>query len=92
MPLKRCAASVVNGKHLRRQDCIMGNSTRSMAFRTIAVVLFGTAVGSVLPETGNAVVILVDKGPDAHIYNPVFLAVGIIGIMLALYIGYRKCK
>ena len=66
----------------------MGNSARGMAFRTIAVVLIGTAIGSMLPETGNVVAGVLNL-PDAHIFNQVFLIVGITGVMLALFTGRK---
>ena len=70
----------------------MGNTTRSMALRTVVVVLIGTAVGSVLPETGNLVVLYITKGTDVHVFNIVFLIIGIIGIVLALYLGYKGSR
>ena len=76
----------------RKSNPIVGNTTRSMAFRIVSVILIGTAVGSVLPETGNLAVLYITKGTDAHVFNIVFLIIGIIGIVLALFIGYRKCK
>ena len=71
----------------------MGNTTRGMAFRTIAIVLIGTAIGSVLLESGNVASRLLGlPGSQAHVFNAVFLTVGVIGIMLALYLGYRHSR
>lgn len=66
----------------------MGFVSRSMAFHIIAIFLVATAVGSVLPEFGNALAIQLDKW--THTFNVVFLIVGIIGISVALYLGYRQ--
>lgn len=66
----------------------VGFVSRSMAFHIIAIFLVATAVGSVLPEFGNALAIQLDKW--SHTFNPVFLIVGIIGIGVALYLGYRQ--
>ena len=69
----------------------MGNTTRSMALRTIVVVLIGTAVGSVLPESGNVASRLLGlPGSQSHVFNSVFLVIGITGIVLALYLGYKQ--
>ena len=65
----------------------MGNTTRSLAFRTIVVILAGTAVGSMLPEMGNVVAGTLNL--PAHIFNQVFLFVGVTGVMLALFTGHR---
>ncbi len=65
----------------------MGRRSRSMAFRIIPVFLLGTLVGSALPEFGN---ILAGKlGLWSHEFNSAFLAVGVVGVMLALYLGYK---
>ena len=66
----------------------MGDVPRSVALYFIPVFLIGTAVGSTLPEFGN---ILAERlGLWAHRFNIVFLALGIAGVGLALYLGYRS--
>lgn len=84
-----------NGDHNLRWEAYitMGNTARGMAFCTVAVILLGTAVGSMLPETGNVAAIMLDvPAGQEHIFNPVFFALGFVGIVLACYIGYRKCE
>lgn len=68
----------------------MGGTARNVAFLFIIVFIIGTFIGSVLPDFGN--VLAKVTGNEPHFINGVFLAVGIIGVMLALYIGYRKCR
>ena len=68
----------------------VGIKSRSMAFRIVLVFLIGTLVGSLLPETGT--VLAHNLGIFSHIFNPFFLALGIIGIVLACYIGCRKSR
>lgn len=69
----------------------MGFASRGMALRAVFVFLIGTAIGSTLPESGNIVVhVLGMDGNKPHIFNWVFLTLGIIGIGVALYIGYRR--
>ena len=65
----------------------MGYISRTMAFCTIGFFLIATAIGSVLPEFGNLLAKRLDM--RSHSFNIVFLVVGIIGIGLALYLGYR---
>ncbi len=60
-----------------------------MAFPTIVVFLVGTAIGSTLPELGNFLARYL--GIPSHSFNIVFLAVGIIGIGMALRTGHRRC-
>lgn len=68
----------------------MDNISRGLAFRIIAVFFLGTLVGSLLPETGViAAHYLQIPEASAHIFNPIFLAFGVLGVCLALYIGYR---
>ncbi len=69
----------------------LGNSARGMALRIIAVFLGGTLVGSLAPETGNflAYALKLPRG-EGHFFNPFFLILGIIGIVLACVFGYRK--
>lgn len=65
----------------------VGNMSRGTALLLVVVFLIGTAVGSILPEFGN---ILARKaGVWAHYFNIYFLIIGIIGVVLALYLGYR---
>ncbi len=67
----------------------VGIGTRNVAFRIVAIFLFGTLVGSLLPETGT--VLAYNLGIFSHIFNPYFFAVGIIGVSLACAIGHRRC-
>jgi len=65
----------------------MGCDARTMALCIILVFLTGTAIGSILPEFGN---LLAQRlGIGAHQFNIVFLALGLAGIGLALYLGHR---
>ena len=65
----------------------MGNISRGLALYPVLVFFLGTAIGSVAPEFGN---ITAERlGLWAHRFNIVFLALGIAGIGLALYLGYR---
>ena len=66
----------------------MGDLSRILALCFILIFLVGTAIGSVLPEFGN---ILATKiGIRAHFFNVYFFVLGIVGIGLALYLGYRS--
>jgi len=65
----------------------MGCDARTMALCIVLIFFAGTAIGSVLPEFGNIVATRIGVG--AHQFNIVFLALGIAGIGLALYLGYR---
>jgi len=68
----------------------MDNTTRAMALVLVPVFLFGTLLGSLLPETGNVLAQLLRLPADQnHIFNGVFLVIGILGVGLALHIGYR---
>jgi len=65
----------------------MGVGARGLALCIILVFIIGTAVGSVLPEFGN---LLAQRlGIWGHSFNILFLALGIAGVGLALYLGYR---
>jgi len=66
----------------------MGDLSRDMALLAILVFLVGTAVGSVLPEFGNLLAHKISVG--SHQFNVVFLALGIAGIGVALYLGYTQ--
>ena len=65
----------------------MGFETRGLALCFILVFLIGTAIGSVLPEFGN--LLAARFSIRAHFFNVYFLVLGILGISLALYLGYR---
>ena len=69
---------------------ILGHLSRVLALRIVLVILIGTAIGSVLPEFGNVLAARIDIG--AHAFNIIFLVVGITGVVLALYLGYRGCQ
>jgi len=64
----------------------MGNDARIMALGIILVFFIGTGIGSALPEFGNLVATRINIG--SHSFNVLFLALGIIGIGVALYLGY----
>ena len=66
----------------------MGCEARTMAFCIILVFLVGTAIGSMAPEFGN---ILAQRiGVRAHFFNVYFLVLGVVGIGVALYLGYTR--
>ena len=75
---------------IRRKKYLVVYSTRGLAFRIILVFFIGTGIGSVLPESGNALAYLLKV--TAHGFNIVFLDIGIIGTLLALHIGHKKCR
>jgi len=63
--------------------------SRGLALLAVLIFLVGTAVGSVLPEFGNLLAQRV--GVRSHQFNGIFLALGIAGIGMALYLGYTRC-
>lgn len=79
--------SVVGLDAVRAHDR-MGVAPRGMALRLVAVFFGGTLVGSCLPELGD--VAAYNMGIFPHIFNPLFLALGVIGTVLALFAGHRK--
>jgi hypothetical protein len=66
----------------------VGGASRGVALLSVAVFLAGTLVGSVLPESGT--VLASQLGIFPHIFNPIFLALGIIGAGLALFLGLGR--
>ena len=71
----------------------VGYTARRVALPIIVVFLAGTLLGSLAPESGNVLAFLLGLPPEkGHIFNPVFLAIGIIGTGLALYPGYKHGK
>ena len=64
----------------------MGDLSRVMALCIILIFLIGTAIGSALPEFGNLLAHRISVG--SHSFNILFLAVGIVGVGVALYLGY----
>jgi len=68
----------------------MDITTRTMAFLFIFMFLVGTAIGSILPEFGNVLAVAISY--PGHCFNPLFLVIGIAGIVLAFYLGYRRCR
>lgn len=66
----------------------MGDISRSMALLFIIIFLIGTAVGSILPEFGTILADFFDQ--RAHKYNIYFFILGILGIVLSLYLGYKQ--
>jgi hypothetical protein len=67
---------------------MVGVGTRGLALRAVVAVIAGTLIGSVAPESGTA--LAYNLGIPTHIFNWLFLAIGITGISLALYLGLRK--
>jgi len=65
----------------------MGCETRGLALCFILVFLVGTAVGSMAPEFGNLLAAKI--GIRAHFFNVYFLVLGVVGVGVALYLGYR---
>ena len=66
----------------------MGYETRGLALCFIFVFLVATAVGSALPEFGNLLAAKI--GVWSHFFNVYFLVLGVLGIGLALYLGYTQ--
>ncbi len=65
----------------------LGDTARVLALCFILVFLVATAIGSMAPEFGN---LLAKKvGVWGHFFNVYFLVLGVVGIGLALYLGYR---
>ncbi len=64
----------------------MGDLSRGVALCIILVFLVGTTIGSALPEFGNLVATRISI--RSHSFNIFFLALGIVGIGVALYLGY----
>jgi hypothetical protein len=67
----------------------MGDLSRGLAPYFILVFVVGTAFGSALPEFGNLVAARL--GLWAHFFNTHFLALGLVGLGVALYLGYTRC-
>ena len=65
----------------------LGNTARGLAFCFILVFIVATAIGSMAPEFGNLLATKI--GIRAHFFNVYFLVLGIVGIGVALYLGYR---
>ena len=65
----------------------LGNTARGLALCFILVFLVATAVGSALPEFGNLLATRI--GIRAHFFNVYFLVMGVVGVGVALYLGYR---
>jgi len=82
------------------QDYRVDIPTRGVALCIVLVFLGGTLIGSLAPESGNIMVgmLKISQGQVynpfhlslAHVFNPIFLAIGIIGISLALFLGHRR--
>jgi hypothetical protein len=64
----------------------MGNKTRGLALCAMCVFLVGAAVGSTVPEFGDLLAKAI--GIRSHFFNTHFLVLGILGIGVALYLGY----
>jgi hypothetical protein len=59
-----------------------------MAFRSILTLLIATAIGSTLPEFGDVLAVHLKIAP--HFFNPFFLFIGIVGIVLACFVGRKR--
>ena len=89
----RDTAGNVYGRYLDAmgENNRVGNSARGMALRIVLVFLSCTLVGSLAPETGNILSVLLKLSyAEGHFFNPFFFALGIIGIGVALYPGFRQ--
>jgi len=64
--------------------------SRGMALCFILVLLVGTAIGSALPEFGN--LLAKEVGIRAHFFNVYFLVLGVLGVGLALFLGYTGSR
>ena len=63
---------------------------RGMALLIIIVFFIGTLIGSLLPETGN--ILANHLKLPSHIFNIIFLIIGIAIASLAFYIGLQSNK
>jgi len=67
----------------------LDNRTRTLALLFVS----GTLIGSLTPEFGNLISAALNLGEEkAHIFNPVFFVLGIIGIGMVFYIGYKRSR
>jgi hypothetical protein len=73
------------------ENYTVDSSARVMAFRLVVVLLCGTLVGSLAPESGNVLAYYL-KLPYAsgHAFNPIFLVLGVAGVCLALFARFGK--
>ena len=88
MGFRSIEGKVCDGINTREAHIRMGDSARVMALGLVGIFLIATLVGSLFPECGNIVAKRLDMW--AHSFNGIFLALGIVGIVLALYLGYRN--
>lgn len=71
----------------------MGIASRGVALRVVLVFLGGTLVGSMAPESGNVLAShLGFPSSEIHAFNPCFLALGVIGVVLAFFVGCKCCR
>lgn len=73
------------GLHRVRTHNKLGFASRGMALCIVLAVLLGTLVGSMAPEFGT--ILASNIGMVAHVFNTVFFIVGIVGVVLALFVG-----
>ncbi len=65
--------------------------SRNLALCIVSVFLVGTLIGSLATESGNVLSYYLNLSCESgHFFNPYFLAVGIIGVMLALFTRYKR--
>ena len=62
-------------------------SSRCLAYRTVVVFLIGITIGNALPEVGT--IVGFHMGVYSHIFNPLFLAIGIFGVYQSLCIRLK---
>lgn len=80
----------MNERTTRRASPDLGFGSRGLAWRFVVVLVFGTALGSTLPETGDLLALRLNIWP--HEFNIVFCIIGFIGVGLAFYLRHRSSR
>ena len=80
----------------------LGIRTRGLALCSIIVFLVGTLIGSMASESGNILVGILNISQGqvynpfhlslAHVFNPIFLILGIAGVSVALFLGFTRSR
>ncbi len=78
----------MNESVARKSNANLDSATRKLAHRSVIVILVATIVGSLLPEPADLVALWLQISP--HAFNYLFLALGFMGIGVALYLGYQS--
>jgi hypothetical protein len=78
----------MNESLAREPNTNMDSASRKLAHRSLVVIVISTALGSLLPEPADVVALWLKIYP--HTFNYLFLAIGVIGVGVALLIGYRN--